>query len=123
MPNGIYLYDEIRPGNSSYFRHLPNIRQPVNVHPGTVRHLTDAVMRRTRIFTPVFGLNVCYIHVTDDIVVNRNVLTDKEPGIIRNWKEKSRSWFLIVEILVKYTWEAVQCPGELRRRVSSSDAF
>lgn len=70
-----YLDDKTSSGDPGNFRHLPNVGQSVDIHPGAVRDLPHAVVRRAGVFASIFRLDVGYVHVTDDVVLHGNVLT------------------------------------------------
>lgn len=48
-----------------------------------MRRLAHPVARRTLVDASVFHLHVAYVHVADDVTVQRYILADDESGIIK----------------------------------------
>lgn len=56
----------------------------VHPHIRRVAHLTHSVCRSTPVDTAIFNLDVADIHVTDDVTVKSDVLTNNKPAAESN---------------------------------------
>jgi len=72
------LDDSRLAGHGSVVAHGSHMRQSVNIEPGRVMHLRDAVHRRAPVLTSVLHPHRAYVHMGYHVAVYRHVLAYHE---------------------------------------------